>query len=166
MLEITIGTVVKALSVGLAFRPYARREPQRATDPPRLVLPQARNREAVDVTPVPIKKVRAQLATPLPPRVAAKRFVVWMQEHEFHGERPWSGGDGIWAFYGWHCDDERLTAIPDNMFAAALDDLLDKRLVRDRSTGKLRRLTYYRIEELPEPSAQPVKRPARMKRAA
>lgn len=91
---------------------------------------------------------------PLAPRIAAKRFVAWMQEHDFTGELPWGGAGGIWAFYGWHCHEANVQPVPDNMFAAALERVVLRRQVRDRSTGKLRRFTYYVIPALPEVEAR------------
>lgn len=115
-------------------------------DKPRDVLPQARSRTGGE----PMSAVaRARvLAPPLQPDRAARQFVRWMQEHEFHGEHPWAGPNGIWEFYLWHCHEERLTPVPDNTFGEALERICTKRLVRDRSGGKLRRPTYYAIPEL------------------
>ena len=109
---------------------------------------------------------------PLPARTAAKRFVAWMQEHDFVGEYPWTGHrksrfrpvTGIWDFYLWHCDEINVQPVPDNMFGDALGSVIRRRQVRDRSTGKLRRITHYMIPPLPEVVEQP--RRERVKRAA
>lgn len=122
-------------------------------DKPRDVLPQIRSRVADDVVPSSVSRART-LGPPLQPDRAARQFVRWMQEHEFHGEHPWAGANGIWEFYLWHCHEERLTPVPDNMFGDALEKVCAKRLVRDRSSGKLRRPTYYTIPELDAPKSK------------
>lgn len=100
-------------------------------------------------------------AIPLLPKIAAGRFVAWLQEHGLDGDRPWAGANGVWELYLWHCDEERLTAIPDNMLGAALDRLCVKRLVRDYSSGKLRRPTYYTIPQTPAAKPAPKRPPQR-----
>lgn len=150
----------------------ARGEPELPGLKPRDVLPLSRRRDAIDVVPVPSRSQPA-LATPLTPMVAARRFVTWMQEMGFTGERPWNGPrrdskgrtEGLWDYYLWHCDDERLTPIPDNMLGAALGELAAKRrsMITKRqvrlntkdASGKrvLYRPTYYTIAEPEEPAA-------------
>lgn len=106
------------------------------------------------------KAQRKPPAPPLAPKVAARRFVTWMQEHDFTGEKPTSGDNGIWAFYGWHCQEANVQPVPDNMFFEALARVIPRRQVRDRSSGKLKRNTYYTIPELPEPSASALRKAA------
>lgn len=124
---------------------------------PRVALAPALDRpRSIELTasaPAGGRPKRPPPAPPLAPRIAAKRFVVWMQDHGFTGEKPWGGPSGIWAFYGWHCHEANVQPVPDNMFAAALEREVNRRQVRDRSSGKLRRFTYYLIPDLPEAPA-------------
>ena len=102
-----------------------------------------------EVVAVPRRK-RVTPAPPPPAIVAARQFVAWMQVNGWAGQRLWRGADGIWEFYLWHCHFGDVQPVPDNVFGEALDELLQKGQARDRSTGKLQRLTYYVI---PEPAA-------------
>lgn len=125
---------------------------------PLQALPQARAREpAVKVLSLPRRS--APLAMPSRPAEAAQRFVAWMQDHGFTGQRRWSGPDGLWEFYGWHCDEERRHPVPDNLLGEALRALLEWRQIGDHSTGKRRRIMHYMIPE-PEPEAAPDGAPA------
>jgi hypothetical protein len=62
---------------------------------------------------------------------------------------------GVWELYAWHCKDENTIAIPETRLAEALGKVCKKRLVRDYSNGKLRRLTAYRIPDFVEPAKRP-----------
>lgn len=82
---------------------------------------------------------------PLPPAAAAKRFLAFLQDEEFTGDQQWAGRLGIWQLYLWHCQEHNLTPLPDNRLAEAFGKLAKKRLVRDRSSGKLKRTTWYAV---------------------
>lgn len=175
MLE-TAGLLLKALTLGIAFRSADRGQALAGSDR-QMGAPVLR----ADAGPGPAEIVllddhRPQKPPPSPPRkpaVAARRFLSWLHDEiEFYGyaetygreifwangpkypyqdpSRPYDG-TGLWQFYLWHCEAENTTPIAENNFAEALGKICKKRLVPDRSTGKRRRLTAYR---LPEPKQQ------------
>lgn len=82
---------------------------------------------------------------PMPPGGAAKRFLAWLQAGDDVGDMPWSGRKGLWQMYLLHCAEEQFTPLPENRLAEAFGKLARKRLVRDRSNGKLQRLTWYAV---------------------
>jgi hypothetical protein len=118
MLELFL---LKALSIGLGVRP-APVEPVRGHTKP---------------------QTGAGRASKLEPFEAACQFVVFLRAEGLTGEIAWSGPRGIWNLYLWFCDEEGQTPIPENHLGAALGRILVKTQVRDRSKGKLRRLTAY-----------------------
>jgi len=83
------------------------------------------------------------VSPPLPAYAAACQFVSFLRAEGLTGEIAWSGPRGIWNLYLWHCDEDGQTPIAENALGAALGRLLVKTQVRDRSKGKLRRLTAY-----------------------
>lgn len=137
--------------------------PEPAADPPRLFLPLPPRAGQPPVAEV--KRRRAPPAPPMAPRAAAKAFVRWMQEHDFLGERPWSGPDGIEAMYlGWHCHDINVTPTSPNLFAEALQHVITRRQVSVYVNGRRHRTWRYSIPALPDEVAQAEK--PRRKRAA
>lgn len=120
MLELFL---LKALSIGLGIRP-APEGPVRGQEP----QPGAG---------------RVSKAPALEPYQAACQFVSFLRAEGLTGEIAWSGPRGIWNLYLWHCDEDGQTPIAENALGAALGRLLVKTQVRDRSKGKLRRLTAY-----------------------
>ena len=109
------------------------------------------------VRPAPVEPVRghtkpqtgagrASKAPALEPYQAACQFVSFLRAEGLTGEIAWSGPRGIWNLYLWHCDEDGQTPIAENALGAALGRLLVKTQVRDRSKGKLRRLTVYVVE--------------------
>jgi len=113
----------------------------------------------------PVPK-RAPAAPPLKPRAAAKGFVEWMQAHGFVGLFPFrgsrqdalGGSDGLWDYYLLYCHELNVRPTPLNTFCEALDRIIDREVIRDRSTGRLRRLTYYRVPDLIEVEMPPPRR--------
>jgi hypothetical protein len=106
------------------------------------------------VRPAPVEPVRGHIepqtgagraskAPALEPYAAACLFVSFLRAEGLTGEIAWSGPRGIWNLYLWFCDEEGQTPIPENHLGAALGRILVKTQVRDRSKGKLRRLTAY-----------------------
>ncbi len=83
---------------------------------------------------------------PLPPEEAARRFVSWMRDQDFGGERAWSR---LLEFYAWHCQEEGLVPLGPGLlrsqFAIALANLCPRRQIRIREEGRLVRLTTYTI---------------------
>lgn len=105
-------------------------------------------------------------SAPCRPSTAARLFIEWMQDHEFYGEHQWATRNdlpgkplGIWDMYLWFCREANTTPIAENRFAEALSKRCKKRLVRDRSSGELRRLIAYQI---PERAPEQAKRPRKM----
>lgn len=90
-------------------------------------------------------------SVPLRPDQAAARLLAFMQANDYTGQRYWSGPYGIWNFYLWHCDEEELQPIPDQLLANALAKVCTRCQVRDRSTGEMRRLMTYVITQRVEP---------------
>ncbi len=123
---------------------------------PRAALPFARSPEAVEIVATPRRtRIALEQTPPLPlaPKVAAKRFVAWMQAQGWHGERAWAGKNGVWDYYLLHCACEDLAPLPDNLFAAQLARIVPKRIVRARIEGMPGRPTFYAIPPAPEPRA-------------
>lgn len=119
---------------------------------PREALPHARTEPCPPKPAVEIIERRpGPPGPPLLPKAAAERFREWMIAWGFLGERPWSGPDGVWAFYEWHCEDEGLTPIPENMLGEALHNIgVPRRQVGDYSTGKRQRIRHYAFMEAEE----------------
>ncbi len=113
-------------------------------------------RQAPEQPPEPDKPPPAAPGKPLP---TARRFIAWMQDWGFTGEYGWQvlpdakKNGSLWDWYQWHCADQNLTPIAKNKLGEALGKVCKKRLIRDRSSGKLRRLTAYRIPEAKERKA-------------
>jgi hypothetical protein len=95
--------------------------------------------------PMPAQRGAKPKRIPLAADDAARRFVTWMQDWGFSGSRVWSGPDGIWEYYLWQCHDENLAPLPEQVLANALSAIVPKSEIRDRSSGKLRRLASYGI---------------------
>jgi hypothetical protein len=134
--------LLEAIVLGVSFRrPKWQAEARLSVDhqlPAPPVIDLAAERAKRDTPPEPPRP-------PLPPAAAAKRFLAFLQDEGFVGDQAWGGRRGLWQTYLWHCDEDRLTPIPDNLLGEAFGKLARKRLVRDRSSGKLRRLTYYSV---------------------
>jgi hypothetical protein len=100
----------------------------------------------VPLLPMPANRETAKaVRIPLSASDAARRFVTWMQDWGFSGSRVWSGPDGVWEYYLWQCYEEDLAPLPEQVLANALSAFAPKSEIRDRSTGKLRRLASYDI---------------------
>jgi hypothetical protein len=107
-------------------------------------------------------------SAPRRPSTAARLFIEWMQDHEFYGEHQWTTRNdlpgkplGIWDMFLWSCREANTTPIAENRFAEALGKRCNKRLVRDRSSGELRRLIAYQIpERAPDQAKRPCKKAA------
>lgn len=102
------------------------------------------------------------MGAPLLPAEAARGFVAWLYDNELYGERPFSGPDGIWALYLWHCDEVRITPTASNIFAEALGKALPRRQVTDWASGKRRRITHYAVHppQAPAEAAEPRRKAA------
>lgn len=101
------------------------------------------------------------LAMPLAPAEAARQFVAWMQDLGRVGWRPWRGDEGVWSYYLAHCAEADLQPIPDQLLANALAQIAPKKLVRDRSSGEMERITLYDLPAAPLAPAQPKRHQAK-----
>ena len=100
----------------------------------------------------PLARRNAPLSPPRTPILSARCFIPFLQSDGRVGEQPWSGKTGLWQLYLQHCFEDETTPLPDNEFAAALGVICTKRLVRDPTATRRRRLTYYFIPAATEAS--------------
>jgi hypothetical protein len=113
-----------------------------------------------------------------PPRAAAAQFVQWLQECDATGDIAF-GLDatakthwrrhGLHALYLAYCKEANIVPLQRNQFGEALAGQLKQFVVRDYTTGKLRRLTFYRVPDVEAAEAKAAAKSApaeRRKRAA
>lgn len=167
---------IKAAALAFAFRPSAASRVERRALPgfdapakPSEVITLAEHRS---IEPKATSPSKLPPSAPRKPAVAARRFLAWLEAEGYAEpgqELFWSNGPtypyrdpknpgsetGIWELYRWHCRDDNTISIPETRLAEALGKLCKKRLVRDYSTGKLRRLTVYRVPDGARPAEQP-----------
>lgn len=133
--------------VGLLKSPPA----EAAAEPvetPRRALYRRERTPIADVVPQGTRRQLPPLKPPLPAGRAATLFVEWMQDHGFFREYPFSGPNGIWEHYLWHCHEMRFTPIPENTFGEHLKKLVVNRQATERTGGKRgRRYQVYAISE-------------------
>jgi hypothetical protein len=162
--SLTLGTILQSIApFALGIMPARYKILDLAPIVPLLPMPE----------PPPAARPRATiLLLPLSPPAAAQRFRDWMLAWGFTGTREWSGPNGLWEYYRWHCADEKLQPIPDQLLANALAKIVAKKQVRDHSSGSLRRISTYCIEAPTPPAkvskgkkrAKPGKAPAKQRR--
>jgi hypothetical protein len=100
----------------------------------------------------PVARRTIPLSPPRTPMLSARCFIQFLQSDGRVGAQPWSGRTGLWQLYLQHCSEDDTTPLPDNELAAALGLICAKRLVRDRTATRRRRLTYYFIPTATEAS--------------
>jgi hypothetical protein len=160
---IEFGWVLKAAAVVFAIRPRAVAMADNGWQRPKEIpVPQQLDPAAPIVIDLDARReeraiakaATAPLSAPCRPSTAARLFVEWMQDHEFYGEHRWSTRNdlpgkplGIWDMYLWYCREAQTPPIAENRFAEALSKRCKKRLIRDRSSGELRRFIAYQIPE-------------------
>lgn len=178
---ITLGGILKALPLALGFMPartvrLVRQIPPHDLIPIEPTLPLPDHCQTGDVLPNGRRLIectereaaadrlkgrhrRPAFIVPLSANEAAKRFVEFMQAHELVGDREWSGANGVFENYLWHCDMEDLAPLPERIIANALSVLAPKRLVRDRSSGELQRPTIYAIPKAAQSAPEVARKP-------
>lgn len=100
----------------------------------------------------PLARRTMPLSPPRTPMLSVRCFIQFLQSDGRVGEQPWSGRTGLWQLYLQHCSEDETTPLPDNELAAALGLICPKRLVRDPTATRRRRLTYYFIPAATEAS--------------